>query len=108
MSYEIVYTEEAEQDLINVYSYIAIDLLVPEIAKKQVNSIMNAIKKLDELPFRYSLYKNELWLSRGLRVMPVDNYLVFYTVIEDENMVVIIRIMYVRRDRDFHLSNTRK
>jgi toxin ParE1/3/4 len=79
MSYKIIYTEESEQDLVNIYRYIAMDLLVTETAKNQIERIMKAIKGLDELPLRYKLYQNEPWHSRGLRVLPVDNYLVFYT-----------------------------
>jgi toxin ParE1/3/4 len=107
MSYKIIYTEKSEQDLVNIYRYIAIDLLVPETAKKQVERIMNAIKGLDELPLRYKLYQNEPWHSRGLRVLPVDNYLVFYTVIEEEKTVAIVRIMYGGRNIELQLSNTK-
>ena len=107
MSYKIVYTEESEQDFLNVYSYIAMDLLVPESAKDQINRIMKVIKDLDALPFRYKLYQHEPWHSKGLRVLPVDNYLVFYTVIEEEKTVVVIRIMYAGRNIDMQLSNTK-
>jgi len=34
MSYNIIYTKEAEQDLVDIYEYIAIKLLMPETAKK--------------------------------------------------------------------------
>ncbi len=105
MSYKIVYTEEAEQDLVDVYRYIAMDLMVPETAKNQVNRIMDAIKRLDEIPLRHKVYQNEPWHSRGLRVLPVDSYLVFYTIIEEEKTVVIIRIMYGGRNIDLQLSN---
>jgi len=108
MSYKIVYTEESEKDLVNVYSYIAMDLLVPETAKNQINRIMKAIKDLDTLPFRHKLYQNKPWHSKGLRVLPVDNYLVFYTVIKEKNTVAIIRIMYAGRNIDLQLSNTQK
>lgn len=107
MSYKIIYTEESERDLLNIYSYIAMDLLVPETGKNQINRIMKAINGLDELPFRYKLYQGEPWRSRGLRVLPVDNYLVFYTVIEEENTVAVIRIMYAGRNIDLQLSNTK-
>lgn len=108
MSYKIIFTEESEQDLVNVYSYIAMDLLVPETAKNQINRIMNAIKDLDALPFRHKLYQDEPWNSKGLRVLPVNNYLVFYTVIEEEKTVAIIRIMYAGRNINLQLSDTKK
>ena len=107
MSCKIVYTEEAEQDLVDVFRYIAMDLMVPKTAKNQVDRIMDAIKGLDELPLRHKLYQKEPWHSRGLRVLPVDSYLVFYTIIEEEKTVAIIRIMYGGRNIDLQLSNTR-
>ncbi|MEN1761798.1 type II toxin-antitoxin system RelE/ParE family toxin [Anoxynatronum sibiricum] len=108
MSYKVIYTEKSEWDLVNVYRYIAMDLLVPETARNQVNKIMKAIKDLDTLPFRHKRYKDEPWHSKGLRVLPVDNYLVFYTVIEEESTVAIIRIMYAGRNIDLQLSTTQK
>jgi len=104
-SNKIVYTEESERDLVNVYSYLAMDLLVPETEKNQVNRMMKAINDLDALPFPYKLYQDEPWHSKGLRVLPVDNYLVFYTVIEEENTVVVLRIMYAGRNIDLQMSN---
>jgi toxin ParE1/3/4 len=107
MSYKIVYTQESEQDLINIYRYIAINLSVPETAKKQTDRIMNAIKGLNEMPLRHKLYQNEPWHSKGLRVLPVDNYLVFYIVAGEEETVAIVRIMYGGRNIELQLSNTK-
>ena len=107
MSYKIIYTEESEQDILNVYSYIAMNLLVAETAKNQVNRIVNAIKGLNELPLRHKFYQDEPWHSKGLRVLPVDSYLVFYIVIEEDNTIAIIRIMYGGRNTDLQLSNTK-
>ncbi len=107
MSYKIIYTEESEQDLLNIYRYIAINLSVPETAKKQTDRIMNAINCLDEMPLRHKLYQNEPWHSKGLRVLPVDNYLVFYIVIEGEKTVAVVRIMYAGRNLELQLSSTK-
>lgn len=104
VTYKVVYTREAEKDLINIYRYIAINLEAAETAKKQADRIINAIRSLDKMPLRHKLYQNEPWHSRGLRVLPVDNYLVFYTVIEKGKMVAIVRIMYGRRNIDWQLS----
>ena len=107
MSYKIVYTEGSEQDLLNIYRYIAMDLLVPETAKNQIGRIMKAVNELESLPFRHKRYHDEPWHSKGLRVLPVDNYLVFYTVIEDDEKVVVLRIMYAGRNTDLQLPNTK-
>lgn len=105
MSYKIIYTQESEQDLIDIYRYIAMNLLVPETAKRQADRIMNAIKGLDEIPLRHKTYQKEPWHSKGLRVLPVENYLVFYIVVEEERTVAILRIMYGGRNIELQLSN---
>ncbi|QGU00414.1 Death on curing protein, Doc toxin [Candidatus Syntrophocurvum alkaliphilum] len=94
MKWNVVYTEQAEQDLRSIFEYIAFALLEPEIAKNQSRRIMDAIAKLNKMPKRYHLYEKEPWYSKGLRVLPVDNYLVFYLPVESKTTVVIIRIMY--------------
>jgi toxin ParE1/3/4 len=104
--WKVVYTEHAERDLRDIYDYIAFSLLEPETAKKQAQRIMNAASKLDEMPLRFPLYEKELWHSKGLRVLPADNYLVFYLPVEALKTVVIIRIMYGGRNIDAQLRQT--
>jgi len=99
------YTEDARQDLQSIYDYIADVLLVPEAAEKQANRIMDAVDSLDHMPLRFRLYGREPWRSKGLRVMPVDRYLVFYLPVRARNTVAIIRIMYGGRDIEKHLNN---
>jgi toxin ParE1/3/4 len=101
--WKIVYTVQAERDLHDIYEYIALSLLNPVIAKKQTQHIMNAASKLDGMPFHFSLYDKEPWHSKGLRVLPVDNYLVFYLTVEPLKTVVIVRIMYSGRDNETQL-----
>ena len=57
------------------------------------------------MPMRHRLYEEEPWHSQGLRVLPVDNYLVFYLSDETSATVSIIRIMYGGRDIDKQLND---
>jgi len=104
MNWEVIYTEDAEQDLQDIYEYISDVLLEPKIAQGQINRIMDSIESLDNLPLRHHLYNNEPWRTKGLRVMPVDNYLVFYLPNESRGNVAIVRIMYGGRNVEEHLS----
>lgn len=106
MIWKVNYTEDAEQDLQSIFDYISDVLLEPVTATNQTNRIMDAADSLDHMPLRYRLYDKEPWQSRGLRVMPVDNYLVFYLPDETKKTVAIIRIMYGGRDIDKHLNVT--
>ena len=82
----------------SIYEYIAFDLAEPLIVSAQSKRIMNAVRSLEEMPMRYRLYDHEPWRGRGLRIVPVNNYLVFYMVDEEAETVKIIRIMYGGRD----------
>jgi len=104
MTWRVYYTYDAEQDLQDIYSYISNVLLEPVTAKNQTNRIMDAVDSLDNVPLRYRLYEHEPWHSKGLRMLPVDNYLVFYLPEESKNSVVIIRIMYGGRNIEKHLT----
>lgn len=107
MSWNIVYTAGAKRDLRDIYEYIANDLLVPDIAEKQTRRIMKEIRALDEMPMRFKQYEEEPWHSVGLRVLPVDHYLVFYLPDRAKNTVNIVRVMYGGRDIRSQLSETR-
>lgn len=67
---------------------------------------MDTVAKLNEMPLRYPLYQKEPWYSKGVRVLPVDNYLAFYLPVETKTTVAIIRIMYGGRDIEVQLQQT--
>lgn len=100
MTYYIEYSSEARQDLYDIHKYI----MSPETASQQINRILNETDKLDVFPLRHQLYSDEPWNSKGIRFFPVDNYLVFYKIKEEENAVYILRIMYGGRNLDKQLA----
>ncbi|MBQ7474418.1 MAG: type II toxin-antitoxin system RelE/ParE family toxin [Clostridia bacterium] len=73
-------------------------------AQKLYGDIVFAVRTLDTFPLRNALLENEPWRSRGLRKLPVKNYLVFYTVDEEKKNIHITRIMYGGMDIDKRLN----
>lgn len=106
IKWQVVYSEQAELDLRSIYEYLAFSLLAPEVAKKKTRRIMDGIAKLNQLSLRFHLYEKEPWQSKGLRVLTVDNYQVFYIPVESWETVVVIRIMYGGRNIEEQLSRT--
>lgn len=98
MKYSIQFSTQAECDLRGIFSYIAFTLQSVLNATGQLNRLEKRIASLSEMPERYRAYEKEPWRSRGLRVMPVDNYLVFYIPDRELQTVTVIRIMYGGRD----------
>ena len=105
MIFHVAYSAEARQDLRDIYQYIAYELLAPTAAAGQTENIMKAIRSLEQMPMRHRLYEEEPWHGRGLRVLPVDHYLVFYLPDEINATVSIIRIMYSGRDSEKQLND---
>lgn len=106
MKYKVLYTAAAKNDLRNIFRYISEELRTPGNAAGQTERIMSAVRKLDTMPKRHRLYAEEPWHSRGLRFIPVDNYLVFYKADDENETVNIVRIMYSRRDIHKQLTQT--
>lgn len=52
------------------------------------------------MPLRYVFVDWEPWKSMGMHKIPVDNFIVFYTVDDDAMTVGIVRIVYSGRDME--------
>ena len=104
MTFDVQISSQADRDLRDIFEYIAFELLAPENAAGQLDRLEDAICKLDNMPEKFRRYEREPWRSRGLRVFPVDNYLVFYIPDIENQIVTVIRVMYGGRDVDKELK----
>jgi len=96
--YEIIITPAAENDLQEIFSYIATELLEPQTAINLCDRIEQEILKLCAMPDRHAPYKKEPWFSIGLRFFSVGNFLIFYITRESDCKVHVLRVMYGGRN----------
>ena len=96
--YKVVYSPEALADIRKIYSYIAFCLHTPDNAEQQTNRIRKQIRSLDFMPMRHALVDWEPWKSMQMHKVPVDDYIVFYTVETDTQTVTVVRIVYGGRN----------
>ena len=109
MMYKVEVSEQADRDLRMIFEYIAFELQSPENASGQLERLEKRILSLDTMPMRYRKYEKEPWKSRGLCILPVDNYVVLYIPDSDKKVVTILRVMYVGRDIENQLNlNTKQ
>ena len=73
MKYAVMISEQAEADLRGIFEYIAFELQSVQNAAGQLARLEESIAGLDRMPERFRRFDREPWLSRGLRIMPVDN-----------------------------------
>lgn len=102
--WKIVFAQQAESDLRNIYEYIAYSLLEPVIAKKQTGRIIKKIMELNTFPLRCPVFDASPWNNIGLRILLVDHYSILFLPDEMAETVAVVRIMYSGRDIETELS----
>jgi len=96
--WKVYISARAENDLNQIYDYIAYTLLQPVTAANQVSRIRKAVLGLDLLPERCPLLRYEPWRSQGCRFLVVDNYLAVYKVLKKTKTVSVITVVYAKRN----------
>ena len=97
-SYIVKYSEDALDDLREIYTYIANELLVPNIVAAQVGRIRKEVRSLNFMPARYALVEWEPWHTMGMHRLPVDKFVVYYLVDNKARTVTVVRVFYGGRD----------
>ncbi len=104
MKYTVIVMPKAEKDLRDIYRHIYVELVSPQAALNVLNALEGSIMGLDSLPFRFRKYEHEPWRSKGLHIMPVGNYVVFYIPDKNKAEVSVLRVMYGGMDIDEQLE----
>ena len=102
--YKVIYSPLAIDDLREIYVYVSDVLNAKLAARKQVNAIRGAVRSLEFLPERFAVLDGETWGESKMHKLPVKNYVVFYLVDPENNIVKIVRIFYGGRDIDAALK----
>ena len=92
--YEVVITPSAQKDLNEIKSYFTNVLKISSISIFE--KFLEQVRILKAHPFTYSVHQDPLLKLIGYRVIPIDNYLMFY-VIKGE-IVQIHRVLYAKRN----------
>lgn len=94
MSYIIHITNAAQQDLLNAADYIEFVLKNPEAADALLSEAEKQINRLTDFPEKFRLVDDPVLSSWGIRFIIVNNYLAFYIIDAENNIVTIIRFLY--------------
>ena len=94
----VVFTEPAEYDLLDIEYYIFVDLNNPQASERVIDGILDAAEKLEDFPEDHPLLDDELLCRLGLRMTRFDNYNIFYYYNEQQDIVYILRVLYNKAD----------
>ena len=103
MTWKIEIADAATEDLREIFTYIAMELRAPESARNVVRRILAEIATLEKMPNRCRQYPRDPLRTKGVRVLDVGNYCVYY--LPKNGLISVGRILYSRRDADSTLAD---
>lgn len=102
--YTVKITSQAEEQIQGTIYYITHELKAPDAALHLLDTLENSITSLSHYPQRVALISEEPWHSKGIRRLPVKNFLIYFWI-DDANMnVQVTALIYEKRDQLYQLS----
>jgi toxin ParE1/3/4 len=98
MTYKILRTDKAEDQLRDLIFYIADDSGDIQIALDYLERIESAIFRLKDFPESGSLPRYSILKKQGFRVLIVERHLIFYKIHSEQSAVIIYAIVDGRRE----------
>lgn len=94
MTYTIHITSVAERDLNRAADHIEFVLKNPDAADELLDEAELQIGSLTDFPEKFRVVDDPVLASWGIRFVIVKNYLAFYTIDEEKQLVIIVRFLY--------------
>ena len=98
--YGFVLTEIAEADIDETFEYIAVDLSNPNAAAGLADELEKKIDEVCKTPKSGRPVENEYLKRNDVRRFLVGNYIVYYIIDDDARNIIILRMVYGKRDQD--------
>lgn len=92
--YKIKFSPASRQDMREIVKYIKDILKEPRIAKKYENLFKDEIRKLTDFPERFVAIDEEKITYKGIHKLIVKNYIIFYRVNAEKELITIERVLY--------------
>ena len=97
MSYNILRTDKASDQLYDVIQYIA-DNAGANIALQYLDKLEAAVMNLADFPYSGTVPRYSILKKQGYRVLIVERHLIFYKVDEEKQTVMIHAVVDGRQE----------
>jgi toxin ParE1/3/4 len=97
MSYNILRTDKANDQLFDVIQYIA-DNAGANIALQYLDKLEAAVMNLADFPYSGTVPRYSILKKQGYRVLIVERHLIFYKVDEEKQTVMIHAVVDGRQE----------
>jgi len=98
--YNYVLTESAEADIDEAFDYIANELVNPDTASAFADELEEKLEEICKTPKAGRPVHNPYLKRDDIRRVLVKNYIAYYLINEEAAKIVVLRVVYNRRDQD--------
>ena len=92
--FKVLLSIKAKEDLKDIVFYIKNNLKEPAIAGKYAKMIKDEVKGLSYFPQRNAIIDDDIITDLKVRKLIIKNYIAFYRINEENNIVNVERILY--------------
>ena len=93
---KVIVSPAARKDLLSIRAYIRDELSNAQAARHVIQSLREAVENLAVFPRRGRPLDAMISVHTDYRYMPCGHYCIFY--LEDEESVIVVRILHQRQD----------
>ena len=101
----LIFSKAVDKDISSSIKYIKNMLEAPMASQRLYDELEETYLKLEENPYRRPLVQNKFLAMKGYRSINVKNYVLFYIINEEENIVSLVRFMHSQRNWATILTN---
>jgi plasmid stabilization system protein ParE len=98
--YNYVLTESAEADIDEAFDYIANELVNPDAASAFADELEEKLEEIYKTSKAGRPVHNPYLKRDDIRRVLVKNYIAYYLINEEAAKIVVLRVVYNRRDQD--------
>lgn len=106
--YNVQITKYALTQMEEIKHYIVNELYAPQAAYDLLLQMKKAIASLETFPFRNPLVDEEKWREQEIRKIIVKNFLLYYWIDEENEVVYITAVVYEKRNQLKQLDKMEK
>ena len=96
--YNVMLTDKAANDINEIYKYSSNELYDENAAERLLEKFETNTNSLGKMPKRNPLLQDEGLAQQGIRRLMVDNYILFYLCDHKNKKVIVIRVLYNKRN----------
>lgn len=96
--YKLEFLPIAKKDIDDIIYYISNNLKNNATAINLSKCFIKGANSILEFPYGLSEYKATSKLKNVYRSIKIKNFLMFYTINEEDKIITIVRVLYQKRD----------